>query len=357
MTILDLVPVIFQIIASQHHSITRTIVNNMELIDSSDNSLTVSWPEVTGAERYVLQYRKDTSSDQVVFETLSEKLTTTQARKRNLDQAGYIFRAGAIKENGDEPKTWVTHQEAFQVLTEGQETTRMVQPKVQPAGNQAVKVSWDAVEDVAAYELQMRENEGGTAWKSIAASLSGTEVRKKNLTSKKGYMFRIRPAGPDLAFSVASEIAVGASLSDGIKSVFAMLDDGELLIDPKTVVPVAEALAGKEFVLLYASAHWCPPCRKFTPMLETFYQQVKNSVEVVFLSADHDEAGFASYFKSMPWKAVPYDDDGRDKLMAYIKVTGIPRLVVLDGKTGRTLVDNAVGQPLDLKKWRQLAAK
>ena len=59
----------------------------------------------------------------------------------------------------------------------------------------------------------------------------------------------------------------------------------------------------------------------------------------------------------MPWLAVDFDDDTREQLMAHIRVTGIPRLVVLDGKTGRTVVDNAVGQPLDMNNWRRLAAK
>ena len=52
--------------------------------------------------------------------------------------------------------------------------------------------------------------------------------------------------------------------------------------------------------------------------------------------------------------AVDYDDDAREQLMAAIKVQGIPRLVVLSGKNGRILVDNAVGQPLDVNSWRAL---
>ena len=30
-------------------------------------------------------------------------------------------------------------------------------------------------------------------------------------------------------------------------------------------------LADKELVMYYFSAHWCPPCRQFTPMLKDFY--------------------------------------------------------------------------------------
>jgi hypothetical protein len=51
---------------------------------------------------------------------------------------------------------------------------------------------------------------------------------------------------------------------------------------------------------------------------------------------------------------VDYDDDARDNLMAAIRVSGIPRLVVLSGKNGKILVDNAAGQPFDLNKWRAL---
>lgn len=328
----------------------------MELIDLSENSLTVSWTEVPQAQRYVLQYCKNVSSDQLVFETLSESLTTTQVLKRNLGQGAYVFRVGAVMKGETEPQSWITHNEPFQVLTEVQEQSRMARPRVEPAGHKAAKLSWEAVDNASGYELQMRENEGGVAWTTIPTSISGTEVRKKNLNSKKGYMFRIRPAGTDLPYSKASEVVTGSSLSEGIKRVLSVLDNDQLLSDPKTTVPVADVLAGKEFVLFYVSAHWCPPCRQFTPKLAQFYKKVKDVVEVVFLSADHDEVGFASYFESMPWKAVPFDDDGREKLMGSFKVSGIPRLVVMDGATGRILVDNATNR-LDISQWRQLAAK
>ena len=55
---------------------------SLTLIDATSDSLTVSWPEIPGAERYVLEFRK--ASHDETFEKLSDTLTTPQARKRNL---------------------------------------------------------------------------------------------------------------------------------------------------------------------------------------------------------------------------------------------------------------------------------
>jgi len=64
---------------------------------------------------------------------------------------------------------------------------------------------------------------------------------------------------------------------------------------------------------LYFSAHWCPPCRAFTPELVDFYKKFKSTdrgdqLEIIFVSFDRNEGNFKSYFDEMPWLAVPYDD-------------------------------------------------
>ena len=70
---------------------------------------------------------------------------------------------------------------------------------------------------------------------------------------------------------------------------------------------------GGKVLGLYFSAHWCPPCRAFTPQLAKWYEKVKLSsngekFDIVFLSSDRDEVKFLEYFKEMPWYAVPYED-------------------------------------------------
>ena len=39
--------------------------------------------------------------------------------------------------------------------------------------------------------------------------------------------------------------------------------------------PTSEVLAGKEVIGLYFSAHWCPPCRGFTPKLVEFFSELE----------------------------------------------------------------------------------
>ena len=70
---------------------------------------------------------------------------------------------------------------------------------------------------------------------------------------------------------------------------------GDKLQSKDGEVPTADTLNGK-VVGVYFSAHWCPPCRSFTPELANCYkllsgEQGKN-FEIVFVSSDNDEAGF-----------------------------------------------------------------
>ena len=63
-------------------------------------------------------------------------------------------------------------------------------------------------------------------------------------------------------------------------------------------VQASTALTGKNVICLYFSAHWCPPCRGFTPVLKKFYDEVKNSgVEIIFVSADQSHNDMISYMK------------------------------------------------------------
>ena len=116
---------------------------------------------------------------------------------------------------------------------------------------------------------------------------------------------------------------------------------GAKLKSKRDPVSTAEALKGKQAVALYFSAHWCPPCRGFTPRLAEAYKGLvaaEKSFEIVFISSDRDEKAFDEYYAEQPWLALPY---GQRKLKAALSkkynVTGIPSLLILDGETGELI--------------------
>ena len=84
---------------------------------------------------------------------------------------------------------------------------------------------------------------------------------------------------------------------------------GEVLLDGEGAeLPRAATLKDKH-VGLYFSAHWCPPCQRFTPELaETFkaIKAVRDDCKLVFVSGDRDAAQFRE-FGTMPWLALPFD--------------------------------------------------
>lgn len=88
----------------------------------------------------------------------------------------------------------------------------------------------------------------------------------------------------------------------------------------------------------FITAHWCPPCRRFTPVLISLYKKLKedpqrmDTFELVFVSLDRDEDQFNEYTADMPWKCVPFSapPEMRQKLAMKYKAEGIPHLVVLD---------------------------
>jgi len=95
-----------------------------------------------------------------------------------------------------------------------------------------------------------------------------------------------------------------------------------------------------QFTAIYYSAHWCPPCRAFTPKLVDWYKEFKakhQNFELVFASSDKDQAAMLDYMKEtgMPWPAVKFGEKkaaGLDKYAA----GGIPYLVLID-KNGKDL--------------------
>merc|ERR1712217_683576 len=117
------------------------------------------------------------------------------------------------------------------------------------------------------------------------------------------------------------------------------------------------SLDGLSWVCLYFSAHWCPPCKQFTPKLAEVYKKGHEGVEVVFLSSDQGPEQMTGYFNEMPWAAIPHGHSKKTDLSNMFKVRGIPTLVickvvngeiVYHNKNGRAVAMSAVGQEKNL---------
>jgi len=126
-----------------------------------------------------------------------------------------------------------------------------------------------------------------------------------------------------------------------VSSTFNTLLGATLLKADGTESATEEALsAGTKAIGLYFSAHWCPPCQRFTPELSKAYTEglKAKGLEIVFVSSDRDEASFNEYFKEMPFLALPYSArDVKKSLSKKFKVQGIPTLVILDSETGEVI--------------------
>ena len=107
---------------------------------------------------------------------------------------------------------------------------------------------------------------------------------------------------------------------------------GDKFIDNKTNSVAADSIYSKKAIALYFSAHWCPPCRGFTPVLAEFYNEAqpdhKDDFEVVFCTSDQNNEAFLEYFETMPWKAIPFGNEKIAELKKHYKVAGIPTLVI-----------------------------
>ena len=107
-----------------------------------------------------------------------------------------------------------------------------------------------------------------------------------------------------------------------------------------------EELAPKQIYGLYFSAHWCGPCRKFTPQLVAYYNQIARDhpeFEIIFVSADKSAEGMATYMREgrMPWPAIEYNKLANVPTLQKYAGSGIPDLVIVDA-SGKVLADSYV---------------
>ncbi len=133
----------------------------------------------------------------------------------------------------------------------------------------------------------------------------------------------------------------------GKPSVFKDVLKGKLVALTGKRVGRYEMAEEPQYYAFYFSAHWCPPCRAFTPKLVEFYnaqEGKKKNFEIIFVSRDNDEKSMEDYIKgdAMPWPAIAFRSLDRIKGINKYSTEGIPRLVLVD-REGKVISDSYEG--------------
>jgi len=154
---------------------------------------------------------------------------------------------------------------------------------------------------------------------------------------------------------------------DGISLL--IRETGDFVIDNQGNSTKIAELRKNKVVGFYFSAHWCGPCRSFTPVLAEKYNEMKKQgkeFEIVFISSDSDEKSFGLYHHEMPWLALPYSDaDTRKKLSLKYSIRGIPSVILVDGdgkiltESGRSYIQSygSEGFPFTEERIQELKKK
>ncbi|XP_043471792.1 nucleoredoxin-like [Leptopilina heterotoma] len=204
-------------------------------------------------------------------------------------------------------------------------------------------VLWSNVADVLDFDESFRNHITDLPWLAVP---NKDYERKTRLTRR----YRIKAGVPTLILleggngSVVTRGGVERTLADLTGANFpwkpphpkATLVDGPLL--PCGARDSNEPMLYEElrhyFKGVYFSAHWCPPCKAFTPQLVDTYQRIRergHNFEVIFVSSDRSEESYNIYTGSMPWLRIPFSqEERRQKLARALDVQAIPTLVILD---------------------------
>lgn len=131
-------------------------------------------------------------------------------------------------------------------------------------------------------------------------------------------------------------------------SIFKSVLKGKLVALNGKRVGRYEMAAEPNYYAFYFSAHWCPPCRAFTPKLVEFYnaqEGKKKNFEIIFVSSDNDEKSMDDYIKgdAMPWPAIAFRSLDRVQEIRKYSTEGIPRLVLVD-REGKIISDSYEGK-------------
>ena len=173
---------------------------------------------------------------------------------------------------------------------------------------------------------------------SVAGRVDMT-LEKARLTTFPDSVFALNDCAK-AAFDRPIEVATPADLSelstDGMYHAKLIEMIGPTLVDAEGRSVSSDILRDKPDVLLYFTAKWCPPCRRFTPKLVDFYKSYagRRDFMIVLVSSDRSQEKMAEYLQEykIPFPAVPYARRDSSGIKKDYGGRGIPNLVWLDGQ-------------------------
>jgi nucleoredoxin len=178
---------------------------------------------------------------------------------------------------------------------------------------------------------------------------SGKEIAKLRMAG--GRVFDVPLANlseADQEFAKATLAEKEAPAAESVEpSVFKKALEGKLVKWEGRKFGKYTMEAEPQYFAFYFSAHWCPPCRAFTPDLVKFYNRSDEAAgkkfEIIFVSSDRSEEQMEEYFKEdkMPWPAIEYADAKQIREVSQYAGSGIPCLVLVD-RAGKVISDSYV---------------
>ena len=174
------------------------------------------------------------------------------------------------------------------------------------------------------------------------AAIDRRRAAQTGISHKSDARYQAQVAGPTSSNKApASDAGANAgAISDLLKSDLVQYRNGIVRVDNT-------ALAEKKLIAVYFSAHWCGPCRKFTPQLVEYYNRVAPQhpeFEIVFFSHDRSPADFETYMRetNMPWPAFDFAKLKAKQALTKDAGPGIPSLVLFDS-SGNLISSSYVG--------------
>lgn len=118
-------------------------------------------------------------------------------------------------------------------------------------------------------------------------------------------------------------------------------DNGDLIYDKEgNIISFEDIDDSVEYVLLYFSAKYCPPCNKFTPILNIFYEEINEDskkVEIIFMSEDNKLEEYEEYKKKMEFLHTIFLSKKVKDTKELLGLKGIPYLVVVSKKDSKVI--------------------